>query len=207
MSDYAIRHYPTLKLPTGSWIQFRVLTLKWNDKRRDVRRQAGLRFEVHKPPTDGSQDSIEKFVANNLDYTFEAKRFSSTPWDIDLPRFDKNFYNSPRIMVLLLDNALPWRFTPGSRGIASKRDNQEENSSLHYVHSDRVARLATPSGVPDGCRMLFWSVLSRPKADGEDTAERRGFNFYVDLIDAGNGRTMPTIFDPNVPDNGGASIP
>jgi hypothetical protein len=108
-------------------------------------------------------------------------------------------------IVIQLDPSINWRFSAGSHGLSRKLNisstGAEEDYDLNFV-SNGIA--TGPGGeVPVDCRILYWAVNHRPK----DTA--REFNFHIDFIEVlgGKERLMPTIFDPSVPNTGGAAFP
>lgn len=185
-------------LPVGSWIQHRILTMVW-----DVGGRKHPRFRVVNSAHPQSTEDVKTYVKRVINDQVIDPLLSPTPWDIDLPDYEPSTTdNHPRIIVLQLDKTFEWVFTPGKPGIDAKQDKPHEDSDLHFVDALGDAKLATTAGAPADCRMLFWSVLERKKPD-----YGRGFNFYIDMIDPESRRRMPLIFDPNVPDSGGSSIP
>ncbi len=189
---------PGAGLPVGSWIQHQILTMVW-----DVGGRKHPRFRVaasiHKPTTENVADYARRVIGDHMLGPLPGP----TPWDIEVPNYEPaNPKNHPRILVLQLDSAFMWEFSPATPGVDAKDDIPGYDSGLHYVDANGVSAPATPAGPPAGCRMIYWSVLSRPAQ-----ASGRAFNFYITLIDPESGRRMPTIFDPNVPDNGTGSIP
>lgn len=186
-------------LAVGHWIQHRILTIVWDEHGRKH-----PRFRVAKSVRTPTQEDVKEYVKKVINDQSPDPLIGPTPWDIDLPDFEPlTPENQPRIMVLQLDRKFEWEFTSDRPGIDAKQAFPGEDSGLHYVDPLGMAIQAGPKVGPQaGCRMLYWSVLSRPR---DHTG--RGFNFYIDLIDPESGRRMPTIFDPNVPDNGSGSIP
>lgn len=185
-------------LPAGSWIQHRILTMVWDENGRKHPRFR-VANSVHKPTKEDVADYAKRVIGDQM----LAPPPEPTPWDIDIPNFDpSNPKNHPRILVLQLDSTFLWEFSQGTPGVDAKTDIAGYDSGLHYVDSTGASKPAGPEGPPAGCQMIYWSVLSRPA-----NASGRSFNFYITLIDPESGHRMPTIFDPNVPDNGTGSIP
>jgi hypothetical protein len=121
-------------------------------------------------------------------------------------------------IVIELDPTVNWEFTTESLGVTAKVNHPHfnaENGGVTYALGNKVIGPNDPGysdGVPPGCRVLYWSVLSRkkrPPIPSADTDVLRGFNFYIDFIQRmGNEvHRMPTIFDPNVPNTGGSEFP
>ncbi|MDB5471319.1 MAG: hypothetical protein JWR84_2879 [Caulobacter sp.] len=186
-------------LPVGSWIQHRILTMVW-----DFGGRKHPRFRVTKPALAPTQEDVEKYVAKIINVATPDPMVPPTPWDIEVGNLATSGArpNHPRILVLQLDSQFEWQFTAGSKGVSPKVQKTGEDSGLHFVDSLGMAHPATSAGAPDGCRVVYWSIHSRPEGD-----VGRGFDFHIDLIDPESRKHMPTIFDPNVPDSGGSSIP
>lgn len=139
-----------------------------------------------------------------------------TPFDINV--------TDPCYLLLILDHTTNWRFTPGNRGVTTKRYFGADNFGVTFVtHSqivldpdDRV-RFTDPTktiGAPEGCKILYFSVARRrpdciPPQPG--FSSKQGFNFHIEFYwKDSKGKVnlrLPTIFDPDVPNSGGSSFP
>ncbi|NBB16014.1 hypothetical protein GVN21_11665 [Caulobacter sp. SLTY] len=205
--EFPIKPDPQRELRTGAWIQHRVLTIIW-EKDADGQPVQQLRFRVHEPKEDSSTLNVMDFIETIQDYEIPMEFLEKTPWDIGLPNFQGGAaLNHPRLLVLQLDNAINWEFTPTGPGVTAKVEKPSsrlEDCSLYFVDRGNQ-RSPGQAGAPADCRIAYWSVLERPK-DAQGLYDR-AFNFHVDFIDSETGRRLQTIFDPNVPDQGGGSIP
>ena len=139
-----------------------------------------------------------------------------TPFDINV--------TDPCYLLLILDPTTNWRFTPGNRGVTTKRYFGSDNFGVTFVtHSDVAldqndrVQFTDPTktiGAPDKCKILYFSVARRrpdciPPQPG--FSSKQGFNFHIEFYwkNSENKVTLrlPTIFDPDVPNSGGASFP
>lgn len=169
---------------------------------------------------------------NNHDLTMEKSAFSTAfeirgaseekkdPGRPDPTLFDLKFDHDAGVRWILIElrERTNWRFIPGSPGASKKLPTQDEDHTLcfatskqYYVPQDGsgkpifVPDLGSPAN-PEICRVLYWGVARRPAPPNTC----RGFNFWVEFYqDVGGGEihTIPTIFDPNVPNDGGPQIP
>jgi hypothetical protein len=125
-----------------------------------------------------------------------------TPLDID-PGYGLAW---PRYCYLILElNSIGnWEYTEGSPGVTMKKKPGEiEDSQLIFVDTNGMP---TPLGskTPPNCKILYWKILKR-----SDSVARE-FNFHISILQkdqTGAVRKLPLIFDPNVPDTGGTTIP
>ncbi len=120
-----------------------------------------------------------------------------TPYDIPVK---KQGY-----VVLELEDDTNWCFMRGELGVTTKEYYSDSSFGVRFV--DEAGGL---TGLGDRApqkrsRILFFAVAER-KAQ---TAY--GFNFKIEFFWPPNGSTilyhLPTIFDPNIPDNGSGGIP
>lgn len=160
-------------------------------------------------------------TTNAINKVFSEK----SPYDIEI---SKQSY-----IVIILDPGLNWRFTPQSRGLTTKKFFGSDNFGLTFVvpeGGDQVSftdplkvRAVPPYPVspddpkgaekPLACRQLFFAAARRrpdctPDQPGFNS--RQGFNFHIQFFNDATGddaRRLPTIFDPTVPNSGGASFP
>ena len=199
LDDYPIRHDPAKEMQNGCWIQHRVLTMAW--KPADGAARAGLAFQVYDPQHDTDAKTISQFIQDHRGVAVPENAVMTTPWDIPLPPPAGAAGGNPqRLHVLQHAQNLDWEFTPGHPGVRSMEEIYDQDCSLYFV--DRDGQVSGPGGnAPAGCSMVYWSVI------GRQAATPRGFNFYITLIDPLSGKRIPTVFDPSVPDGGGASIP
>lgn len=129
---------------------------------------------------------------------------ADTPWDIN-PQ-------GQCYLVLELDSQINWEYGRGSRAVASKAFYPEENANLVVVDARGLLHgpaddLVVPS---PGCRVLYFHLVMRQPQPPPNGTVERSFNFIVDfLFEDSSGRRvyLPTIFDPTVPNSGGASFP
>lgn len=122
-----------------------------------------------------------------------------TPYDIDVTQ--------PCFVLLELDRTINWEFSPNKYGVTSKVVGfDHENYGLRFV-ADGASAGCAGERAPPSCHLLYFGVLGR-KDDPQHGTER-GFNFEIDFHQVSEGvrRRLPTIFDPNVPNTGGAEFP
>lgn len=199
------------------WIQYRILTMRWRPMPPTMEvpypsPKEGLRQLVHIPGAKIEEVDLADFTGGHHNDRTKARAFSigKTPWDIDIEEsYESPNYNRKRILVIHLDTKFEWEFKKGTRGVTSKTPVNGEDGGLHYVDPGTGFGIPMPDdGLPMGCSMIYWSLLGRAGRTSPETgAKVRGFNFHIDLINPDTRRRMPTIFDPNIPDNGGATIP
>jgi hypothetical protein len=138
-----------------------------------------------------------------------------TPFDIEVKR--------PAWVLLQLDPRVNWSFLAGSSGISTDRDythnaplQQEQQQQLASPVSARqfgdnfgvtfVPKVGNPTlpgpgaVCPGGCRVLYFGVARR-----HPPTMQQKFNIFVEFIQ-GTHR-LPTIFDPDVGNNGGSVYP
>lgn len=207
--DVPIEPDPAKELKGVTWIEHRVLTiLPRLDK--DGSPLKGLQFAVDVPKADTFQADPRDYIPRILDYQIKPdSTLTDRMWNIELPLCDPAAVeNEPRILIMQLDNDIDWEFSPGAPAVTAKVETVPqdplENCSLYFV--DRDGNWTLPgSEAPKNCRLVYWSVLARPKNDVGYYARR--FNFYIDFIDPDTGQRMRTVFDPSIPDQGGGSIP
>ncbi len=149
-----------------------------------------------------------------------------SPYDIQISR--------QSFVVIMLDPGLNWRFTPKSRGLTTKKFYGSDNFGLTFVvnvdgdsvtFTDPLKARAVPPDLdlaPESlgdstklvkCRQLYFAAARRrpdclPEVPGYNS--RQGFNFHIQFFNDATGadaRRLPTIFDPTVPNSGGASFP
>jgi len=159
-----------------------------------------VQFRMTELDTGGARKKdVKEYVLN---------RFSGTKKFIESSRKKRGtLYDmqvvEPCIIVLELDGDVNWNFTPGDPGVSSKsKANPEEDYGV-YFYTDDFGVVGPDQAAPESCRVLYWHVASRP------AQLARQFNLHIDLWEdiGGTIHRMPIIFDPNVPDTGGAAFP
>lgn len=132
-------------------------------------------------------------------------------YDIEL---DKK--SGVRWIIIELDPTTNWQFTPGNYGVSAKLDCSEEDHGLHFVIEDDVypaEKGGTIRGLKEKearrCMVLYWAIAARRTPQNSPEKTQREFNFYIQFnqTDDREVRTLPTIFDPSVPNDGGPQIP
>lgn len=190
----------SIALKHDDWIQHRILTVTFEP---DSQGHLGPRFRVSEPaqpPRLGAH--VLSYIGGVLQRTPPRPNVRPGMFDIDLPNLAGSGPNHPRILVLQLDPTQPWTYTEGEFGVTQKVRQTNEDANLYFVDDDnKVTAAGAPA--PANCRLLFWSVVSRI---AEPIYCPRKFNYYVTFHD-GLGSTMPTIFDPSIPNTGGGTIP
>lgn len=157
-----------------------------------------LHFKMAKPEVEPAPGTDVRAYSAHI-----AKNPSILKLEIADTPFDIN--PTERCYVLLeLDHRFNWEFSPGRLGVTPKEAGfDRENYGLTYANAEGLVEAGDAAVVPDGCRVLYWAILWRT------AHEPRGFDFHVDFYQEERGRIlrMPTIFDPGVPNTGGAGIP
>lgn len=121
-----------------------------------------------------------------------------------------------RWILLELMDGVNWQFGPESPGVTRKINAREEDHGLRFVTGgggstpriEETVPALTPAPPSNRCRIAYWGVAKRTKGD------KRGFNLHVEFYEdwqdskgVWRQRSMPTIFDPTVPDDGNQGIP
>lgn len=156
--------------------------------------------------SDMSEDTIQAALETEV----SGKRFGyeNSPFDIHI---EEQCY-----VVLILDHDLNWQFTPNSRGVTTKRFYGSDNFGLTFVipNGPNSVKFSDPKKVRSvpisECRQLYFSAARRrpdcvPEIPGYNS--KQGFNFHIEFFVEELDRRLPTIFDPTVPNSGGASFP
>jgi hypothetical protein len=161
-----------------------------------------LRYLPKVPLTKPPHNTIEDYVRYLLDHPSKVGiEASATPLDIDPGK--GLAYPKTCFLVLELQEGVNWEYAEGSQGLSAKQKGFEhEDNGLTFVTKDGLFE-SPRCRVPPACRILYWSIVKRTA--GID----RPFNFHIATYqrDASGTRRLPTIFDPNVPNGGGTSIP
>ncbi|WGM40383.1 nucleotide synthetase [Caulobacter sp. NIBR1757] len=131
------------------------------------------------------------------------KNKSNTPFD--LPKLE----GSMCWIMLELDGDLNWGFEKGEAGVSMKRtDDKAGDYGLRFVFKgvqpDHKPVQSVPTDQVGPCQIAYWAVPYRK------AGTIKGFNFHIEFYqrDSNNDfHSLPTIFDPNVPNTGGAGIP
>lgn len=143
---------------------------------------------------------IAQHIADQRPRSIQSESVAPTPYDIEVKR--------PTWVILELDPNINWEFAPGKRGVTAKQSGfNNENYGLTFVKSG-ASPMNAGDLAPEGCTVLYFAVAGR-HAPFKGTIER-GFNFEIDFFQtdrSGLTRRLPLIFDPNVPNGGGASFP
>jgi len=212
--DAKIQHHLLRIVEQGKKIQFGVQTLPTPATGTKIREYAQ---EVARRKIHFLSPIFRSITGSPLKGIFKyfQPRVTHTPYDIAL----KGRYQ--RWIILELEEGYNWRFAPGSPGVATAVDNSGQPPSQDYglcfVTKNSIVgpknlsadpHLTVPAhgdpAKPEDweCKVLYWAVSSRP-----DENERK-FNFYIEFhqVSEGKDRTLPMIFDPNVPNDGGGSI-
>lgn len=209
LTNVPIAPDPEKELKGVTWIEHRVLTVI-GDIDPKTGQLTGLRFSVNIPKTDTLRADVYDYIPKILGYQIPpGGTMTDTLWNIELPNCDPGaIENEPRILILQLDNAIDWEFSSDDPGVTAKVETVPqdplENCSVYFV-DDKGVWSGPGEKAPPNCRLLYWSVLARPKNAAGYYGRR--FNFYINFIDSITGQRMRTVFDPSIPDQGGGSIP
>lgn len=108
------------------------------------------------------------------------------------------YVGAPCYVVVELDPAWNWQFRADGPAVTTKEPYGDHNCCLRHVSANGDL---LPGAAPgeDGCRIAFFSVTNRPKHSHPH------FNYHVEFL-MPDGRKVPLIIDPDVPNDGG-SIP
>jgi hypothetical protein len=110
---------------------------------------------------------------------------------------DLNIQDVPTYVVLRLDPALNWCFSPGHPAISLK----DGAAGAHYGALRHVGPDGSESAAPvAGCRLVHF-IASPPMAAGATATYRHGTNFHVDLMQRsadGKLSVLPLIIDPDI---------
>lgn len=154
-------------------------------------------------PTTGHKFStvheIAQNIADNSPRVIEFESIAPTPYDIQVKR--------RTWLILELDPNINWEFTPGRPGVTAKQSGfNNENYGLTFVKKG-ANPMNAGDPAPEDCRVLFFAVAGRHNPYMGKI--ERGFNFEIDFFQSTSTgeRRLPLIFDPNVPNGGGAEFP
>jgi hypothetical protein len=191
-----ISDFPLSFIPLGQDIDLKASPL-------DVADQAARDF-VQKLLTSRTNvdEQLKPYLCPSAAGEKSALSILGSPYDIEV--------ESQCYLVLELDRKINWRFTPQAHGVTTKDYYGADNFGLTFIEADGA--FSTPNSdvvvKSDNCQILYFRIARRrpdePAVQGNDS--RQGFNFHIEFMWQ-DGRTMPMIFDPNVPNGGGASLP
>ncbi|HYE45708.1 MAG TPA: hypothetical protein VEA44_08030 [Caulobacter sp.] len=195
------------------------------DARYIIRRLYEIGFDR---PDHNGQLNFDRNLAD-IDVEVHGKKITFTkisPYDFE---FDQQCY-----LIIILDPRVNWQFMANGRGVTTKSYYGADNFGVSFVTRKLVKTgqdehrvlvdFSDPNtcfGAPEGCKILLFGVARRradttPPVPGYNS--RQGFNFHIefkwearlDPIDPKKiipAMRLPTIFDPDVPNSGGSSIP
>ena len=106
----------------------------------------------------------------------------------------------PAHIVIVLDDAVDWRFRADGPAITAKDDYGDCNFGSWHVDPN-----GNPLQKPEaGCRMAFFFAAKRPPVSSPIAVQ--SFNFHVEL-EQEQQRWLGLIIDPDVPETGGTGFP
>lgn len=139
---------------------------------------------------------IKETIGDGLDYDeLTGQGIVPTPYDIPVKK--------QCFIILELDRKLKWRFTKGSPGVTTQEFHGADNFGLVWRKGAAAGQFSDPAREPtitvDDCKVLYFRV-------GRRRTDVQKLNFHIEFEWA-PGKYIPLIFDPSIPDNGGASFP
>lgn len=154
----------------------------------------GTPFEGTGSPEAQVQAFIKDKIGKGVDFDALPLGILGTPFDIPVKH--------QCFIILELDRKLSWQFAGNSPGVSTKEFYGTDNFGLIYRTDESQNTYSDPAETSikgDGRKVLYFRV-------GRRRWDMQKLNFHIEFEWA-PGKYMPLIFDPNVPDNGGASFP
>ena len=156
----------------------------------------GHPFLAHIDREQQVQDFIDNKIGGGVDFDdIRGSGITQTPYDVPVKK--------QCFIILELDRKLKWRFTKGSPGITMQEFYGTDNFDMVYRKSTAAKSFSNPETerfiAVDDCKVLYFKV-------GRRRSDVQKLNFHIEF-QWDVGKFVPMIFDPNVPDSGGASFP
>lgn len=164
-----------------------------------------LRFwvaEISESDTAEDLAGMSNYAASKVG-THVGSQFRESPLDIKVTQ--------QCWLLIQLDPDKNWQFTPGQVPCTLKEEDlYGRNIQLRHVFSKNGK--AIKGAVSDGgCQTIFFGVVQRGPVEGEVKPDpgRCGINLNVEFVqlDGTVAKKLQLIIDPDVPNDGGTTIP
>ena len=150
---------------------------------------------------------VEQFIkykigkGSDFDSIPKAQPFVVDPTPYDIPVRQQCF------VILELDRKLKWQFAKGSSGITTKDFHGTDNFGMTFLKNklgSSVLQFSDPLTEPlitiDDCKLIYFRV-------GRRRGDNQLLNFHIEFEWGDDRKFIQLIFDPSLPNDGGASFP